>query len=156
MNITATLFIQLFAFALLIFFVNRVLWKPLSKVMSDRQERIELGLLAAEQGAEEKKAAEQKVQQLLESSKSQALNIVNNAQKQAIQIIQESKEEAKVVAGKVKSQAREELSQEVIKVKNDLQKQVSTLVMQGVKSVLGKEVDKKAHQEMLTKLTTAL
>lgn len=156
MNITATLFIQLFAFALLIFFVNRVLWKPLSKVMSDRQERIESGLLAAEKGAEDKKIAEQNIKKLLEESKGQALDIVNNAQKQAAQIVQESKEQAEVVAQKVKTQAQEELSQEVVKVKNDLKKQVSTLVMQGVKSVLGKEVDQKAHQEMLSKLTTAL
>jgi F-type H+-transporting ATPase subunit b len=156
MNITATLFIQLFAFALLIFFVNRMLWKPLSTVMADRQKRIEEGLLAAEQGVEEKKLAEQKVKETLNASKAQALEIVNKAQKQATQIVEESKEQAKVVAQKVKVQAQEELSQEVVKVKNDLKKEVSTLVMQGVKSILGKEVDQKTHQEMLSKLTTAL
>lgn len=156
MNITATLFIQLFAFALLIFFVNRVLWKPLSKVMVDRQERIEASLLAAERGAEEKKEAEQKVKKILEDSKVQALDIVGHAQKQATQIVQESKEQAKLVAEKVKTQAQEELAQEVVKVKSDLKDKVSVLVMQGVKSVLDKEVDQKAHQEMLTKLAVSL
>ena len=156
MNITATLFIQLFAFALLIYFVNRVLWKPLSTVMADRQKRIEESLLAAEQGVEDKKEAEEKVKRDLEAAKVQALDIVTTAQKQAMQIVEESKELAKVASNKIKVQAQEELTQEVVKVKADLKKQVSGLVMQGVSAVLDKEVDERVHKEMLTKLTTAL
>ena len=156
MNITATLLVQLAAFALLIFFVNRVLWKPLSKIMSDRQKRIEDGLLAAEQGQEEKKAAEAKIRQTLEESKAQALDITNKAQQQANQIIYEAKEQAELEAKKIKTQAEQELAQQVSHAKNELRAQVSGLVMQGVKSVLGKEVDEKAHQSMLTKLSQSL
>ena len=156
MNITATLLVQLVAFAVLIFFVNRVLWKPLSKVMTDRQARIEQGLLAAEQGQEEKKAAEQKIQQMVDESKAQALDITNKAQQQANQIVKDAKEQAKVEADKVKVQADQELAQQVNHAKSELKTHVSALVMQGVKSVLDKEVDEKAHQAMLTKLTQSL
>ena len=49
-------------------------------------------------------------------------------------------------AEKIKAHAKSELDQEVVKARNELKNQVSTLVMQGVNSVLEKEVDAKATQ----------
>ena len=40
MNVTATLIGQIIVFALLIWFVNRFLWGPLTRVMEDRKQRI--------------------------------------------------------------------------------------------------------------------
>ena len=59
-------------------------------------------------------------------------------------------------ADKIKAQAKSELDQEVVKARNELRDQVSTLVMQGVNSVLDKEVDSKTHKDMLSKLSQSL
>ena len=59
-------------------------------------------------------------------------------------------------ADKIKAQAKSELDQEVVKARNELKDQVSTLVMQGVNSVLDKEVDSKTHKDMLSKLSQSL
>ena len=53
MNITLTLFAQMAAFVVLIYFVNRVLWGPMSEMLEARQKRIADGLAAAEKGKEE-------------------------------------------------------------------------------------------------------
>jgi F-type H+-transporting ATPase subunit b len=71
-------------------------------------------------------------------------------------MVEEAKDVALQAAEKVKSQAAAELEQDKVRVRNELQDQVSTLVMQGVNAVLSKEVDGKTHKAMLTKLSQTL
>ena len=58
MNITVTLFGQIAAFILLIWFVNKVLWGPLNNLLGERQKKIADGLAAAEKGRHELELSE--------------------------------------------------------------------------------------------------
>ena len=98
----------------------------------------------------------QNAEDLIESSKTQAAEIIANADKQASVMIDNAKGAASEEADKIKAQAKSELDQEVVKARNELKDQVSTLVMQGVNSVLDKEVDSKTHKDMLSKLSQSL
>jgi len=71
-------------------------------------------------------------------------------------MVEEAKDVAVQAADKVKAQATAELEQDKARVRNELQEQVSTLVMQGVNAVLAKEVDGKTHKDMLSKLSQTL
>jgi F-type H+-transporting ATPase subunit b len=71
-------------------------------------------------------------------------------------MVEEAKDVAVQAADKVKSQATAELEQDKVRARNELQEQVSTLVMQGVNAVLAKEVDGKTHKDMLSKLSQTL
>lgn len=51
MNINVTLFAQIVAFVLMIWFVNKVLWGPFTSLLAQRQKRIADGLAAAEKGS---------------------------------------------------------------------------------------------------------
>jgi F-type H+-transporting ATPase subunit b len=124
--------------------------------MEERKKRIEDGLIAAERGIAEEAEAQQKAQELIDKSKNQAAEIIANAGKQATNMVDEAKNVAVEEADKVKTQAQAHIDQEVIRARNELKGQVSSLVMQGVNSVLEKEVDAKAHQDMLNKLSQTL
>ncbi len=156
MNINATLIGQSIAFFIFIYLVKEYVWPPLIAAMEERQKRIENGLLAAERGLSEQAEAEQRAQDLIAQSKDQAAEIIANANKQASAAIEEAKDAAIREADKVKAQAQAELEQDTVRTRNELKEQVSTLVMQGVNSVLAKEVDSKTHQEMLSKLSQSL
>ncbi len=156
MNINATLIGQSIAFFIFIYLVKEYIWPPLIAAMEERQKRIENGLLAAERGLSEQAEAEQRAQDLIAQSKDQAAEIIANANKQASVAIEEAKDAAIREADKVKAQAQAELEQDTVRTRNELKEQVSTLVMQGVNSVLAKEVDSKTHQEMLSKLSQSL
>jgi len=156
MNINATLIGQSIAFFIFIYLVKEYIWPPLIAAMEERQKRIENGLLAAERGLSEQAEAEQRAQDLIAQSKDQAAEIIANANKQASVAIEEAKDAAIREAEKVKAQAQAELEQDTVRTRNELKEQVSTLVMQGVNSVLAKEVDSKTHQEMLSKLSQSL
>lgn len=156
MNINATLIGQSIAFFIFIYMVKQYVWPPLIAAMEERQKRIESGLLAAERGLSEQAEAEQRAQELISQSKDQAAEIIANASKQASSIVEEAKDIAIQTAEKVKLQADAALEQDKVRVRNELQEQVSLLVMQGVDAVLSKEVDDKAHKDMLTKLSQSL
>tara|TARA_B100001105_G_C22386994_1_gene442468 strand:+ start:1194 stop:1601 length:408 start_codon:yes stop_codon:yes gene_type:complete len=134
----------------------KFIWPPIVVAMEERKKRIEDGLIAAERGIAEEAEAQQKAQELIDKSKNQAAEIIANAGKQATNMVDEAKNVAVEEADKVKTQAQAHIDQEVIRARNELKGQVSSLVMQGVNSVLEKEVDAKAHQDMLNKLSQTL
>ncbi len=137
-------------------FCMKFIWPPIVVAMEERKKRIEDGLIAAERGIAEEAEAQQKAQELIDKSKNQAAEIIANAGKQATNMVDEAKNVAVEEADKVKTQAQAHIDQEVIRARNELKGQVSSLVMQGVNSVLEKEVDAKAHQDMLNKLSQTL
>ncbi|MDC9715289.1 MAG: F0F1 ATP synthase subunit B [Gammaproteobacteria bacterium] len=156
MNINLTMIGQLIMFAMFTWFCMKFVWPPIVAAMEERKKRIESGLIAAERGLSEHKEAQQKAQEMLNQSKNQASEIIANAAKQASGIVEDAKGVASQEAQRIKTQAHGEIEQESQRVRNELKDQVSGLVMQGVRSVLGKEVDAKAHQDMLKKLSQTL
>ncbi|HIE77759.1 MAG TPA: F0F1 ATP synthase subunit B [Candidatus Thioglobus sp.] len=156
MNINLTMLGQLIMFAMFTWFCMKFIWPPIVVAMEERKKRIEDGLIAAERGIAEEAEAQQKAQELIDKSKNQAAEIIANAGKQATNMVDEAKNVAVEEADKVKTQAQAHIDQEVIRARNELKGQVSSLVMQGVNSVLEKEVDAKAHQDMLNKLSQTL
>ncbi|MDH4273716.1 MAG: F0F1 ATP synthase subunit B [Gammaproteobacteria bacterium] len=152
MNITVTLLAQMVAFALLIVFVNRVLWGPLSAALADRQKRIAEGLAAAERGRHEHELAEKRAKTVLEDAKKQAAEILASAQKRGNELVEEAKTNAMKEADRVKAQAQAELQQEVQRAREQLRKDVSTVAIAAASKLLKKEVDSKAHAALLNDL----
>jgi F-type H+-transporting ATPase subunit b len=155
-SINATLLIQIIAFLLLIWFVNKVLWGPLSKLMEDRQKKIADGLSAAEKGKHELELAEQRAKEVLKEAKEQAQNVLSQAEKRGSEIVEDAKIKATEEADRIKASAHAEIEQEVSRAREDLRKEVSALVVSGAEKILHKEVDATAHNAMLETLVKAI
>lgn len=152
MSINATLIIQIIAFVLLIWFVNKVLWGPLSKLMEDRQKRIADGLSAAEKGKHELELAEKRAKDVLKDAKLQAQNVLSQAEKRGTEIVEDAKVKAAEEAERIKAAAQADISQEISRARELLRKEVAALVVSGAEKILNKEVDAKAHNDMLETL----
>jgi F-type H+-transporting ATPase subunit b len=155
-SINATLLIQMIAFMLLIWLVNKVLWAPLSKLMEDRQKKIADGLSAAEKGKHELELAEQKAKDVLKDAKTQAQNILGQAEKRGSEIVEDAKVKATEEAGRIKASAQAEIEQEVSRAREDLRKEVASIAISGAEKILGKEVDAAAHNDMLETLIKSI
>jgi len=155
-SINATLLIQMIAFMLLIWLVNKVLWAPLSKLMEDRQKKIADGLSAAEKGKHELELAEQKAKDVLKDAKTQAQNILGQAEKRGSEIVEDAKVKATEEAGRIKASAQAEIEQEVSRAREGLRKEVSSIAISGAEKILGKEVDAAAHNDMLETLIKSI
>lgn len=156
MNITATLIGQIVAFVLLIWFVNKLLWGPLSKMMADRQKRIADGLAAAEKGRHEQELAEKRAKETLHKAKTQAAEILTQAEKRASEIVEEAKSAGRIEGQRIVSAARAEIDQEVNRAKETLRTQVGTLALAGAEKILGREIDAKAHGDLINQLVAQI
>ena len=156
MNINFTLIAQAIAFAVLIWFTVKFVWPPLLKAIETRQKEIADGLAAAQEGRSALEVAAKKSEATLNEAKQKASEIIGQAEKRATQIVEEAKGNAKSEGDRIITGAKAEIDQEVNRAKEGLRAQVSALAIAGAEKILRKEIDGKAHSEMLAKLAAEL
>ncbi|HBA09245.1 MULTISPECIES: F0F1 ATP synthase subunit B [Methylotenera] len=156
MNINFTLIAQAIAFAVLIWFTVKFVWPPLLKAIETRQKEIADGLAAAQEGRSALEVAAKKSEVTLAEAKQKASEIIAQAEKRGTQIVEEAKGNAKVEGDRILAGAKSEIDQEVNRAKEGLRAQVSALAIAGAEKILRKEIDAKAHSEMLSKLAAEL
>ncbi|MCI0504868.1 MAG: F0F1 ATP synthase subunit B [Gammaproteobacteria bacterium] len=156
MNITVTLIAQMLAFILLIWFINKVLWKPMMGLMESRQKRIADGLAAAERGKQEQANAEKRAVELLDESKRKAADIIAQAQRRAKEIEAEAKDSAKAEAERIKAAAEAEIERGVNQAREHLRAQVASIAIAGAEKVLKQQIDAKAHDKLLSQLAAEI
>ena len=144
------------AFILLIWFVNKVMWKPMMGLMEARQKRIADGLAAAERGKQEQADAEKRAAEMLEESKQKAADILAQAQKRAKEIEEEAKDNAKAEADRIKVAAEAEIEREVNQAREHLRAQVASIAIAGAEQVLKQQIDAKAHDKLLSDLAAQI
>lgn len=156
MNINFTLIAQAIAFAVLIWFTVKFVWPPLLKAIETRQKEIADGLAAAQEGKSALEVAARKSEVTLNEAKQKASDIIGQAEKRGVQIVEDAKNQAKAEADRIIVGAKAEIDQEVNRAKEGLRAQVSSLAVAGAEKILRKEIDAKAHSDMLAKLAAEL
>lgn len=156
MNINFTLVAQAIAFAVLIWFTVKFVWPPLLTAIETRQKEIADGLAAAQEGKSALEVAAKKSEATLNEAKLKASEIISQAEKRAAQLVEDAKTAAKVEGDRIITGAKAEIEQEVNRAKEGLRAQVSTLAIAGAEKILRKEIDAKAHSEMLATLAAEL
>ena len=156
MNINFTLIAQAITFAIFIWFTVKFVWPPLLNAIETRQKEIADGLAAANEGKMSLEVASKKNAETLEQTKQKISEILGQAEKRASQIIDDAKVVANTEAERIKSSAQSEIEQEINRAKEDLRGQISNLAIAGAEKILEKEIDQKAHADMLTKLAKDL
>lgn len=156
MNINLTLIAQAVAFAILIWFTVKYVWPPLLNAIEARQKEIADGLAAASEGRSALEVAAKKSEITLNEAKQKASEIIGQAEKRATQIVEEAKDNAKEEGERILAGAKAEIDQEVNRAKEGLRAQVSSLAVAGAEKILRKEIDAKAHSDMLSKLAAEL
>ena len=156
MDIVLSLVAQAFAFAALILVTVKFIWPPLLSAIEKRQKEIADGLAAASEGRSALEVAAKKSEVTLNEAKQKATEIIGQAEKRASQIVEEAKGNAKTEGDRIIAGAKAEIDQEVNRAKEGLRSQVSALAVAGAEKILRKEIDAKAHSEMLSKLAAEL
>ncbi len=79
-----------------------------------------------------------------------------SAEKAASQRIEESKAQAETEGERIVTAAKAQIDQEVQAAKQKLREQVAELAVSGAEKILRREVDAKAHADMLSQLKAQL
>lgn len=156
MNINATLLGQTIMFFLFVWFSMRFVWPPIIQVLTARKQLIADGLAAGERGKHELELASRRATDGMHVAKQKAADVIALAEKRANQIIEEAKEHAKEEGDRLIAGANAEIEQEVHRAKESLRQQVADLAIAGAEKILRREIDAKAHAELLTSIKSEL
>lgn len=156
MGVNATIIVQMLVFAAFVWFTMKFVWPPITQAMDERQTRISEGLAAAERGTRELANAQGEKDAVLREAREQAANIVAQANARHGEIVEEAKSAAQTEADRVLAGGEAELEQQLARAREALRADVATLAIEGAGRVINKELDAKAHADLLDDLAARL
>jgi F-type H+-transporting ATPase subunit b len=139
-----------------IWFAKRFVWTWLLGKIEERQKTIADGLAEAERGRSSLADAQKQTEALLRDARARAQEIVIAAEKAAGQRVEDSKQQAKVEGDRIVAAGHAQIQQEVQSAKQQLREQVAALAVSGAEKILKREVDARAHADMLGQLKAQL
>jgi F-type H+-transporting ATPase subunit b len=149
MSFNLTLIAQMLAFAAFILFTVKVVWPYMLRAIETRQKTIADGLAAAEQGHKSLEASKRQADEAIDQARGRSSEILSQAEKRATQMVEEAKNAARQEGEREKAAAKAEIQQEVSRAREQLRDQVAALAVAGAEKILRREVDAKAHAELL-------
>ena len=146
MNITATLFAQAAVFALFIAFTVKFIWPFMLRAIEARQKTIADGLAAAEEGKRSLEVSARQAEEQVRKARERATEVIAQAERRAVQLVEEAKLAARTEGERELAAAKAEIEQE------QLRDQVAMLAVAGAEKILRREVDSRAHGQMLEEI----
>jgi F-type H+-transporting ATPase subunit b len=156
MNINLTLIGQTISFIFFAWFCLKFIWPPVVNALEERKKTIADGLAAGEKGHHELELAKERFVELTKEGKQEAADIIALAHKRGDEIVEQAKESAREESEHILAAARAEIGQERTQAREQLRKEVAALAVAGAEQILLREVDQKAHNEVLAKISSAL
>ena len=151
-NINWTLVFNLVNFAILLYLLNRLLFKPAVQYLDRRRDTIHGRMQAAQ--ANEEQAARLVVEgrEALAESRSRAEGIVESARREAEAAIAEAKSEARNAAERILEDGRRQLGQERDRMIRQLREAYAEITVLGAERVLDREIQVEDHRKLLDQL----
>ena len=149
MSFNLTLIAQALTFALFILFTVKVVWPYMLRAIETRQKRIADGLAAAEQGKKSLEISSKQADQAIQEARARAAEIIVQAEKRGTQVVEEAKAVAIAEGDREKAAAKADIQQEAARAREQLREQVAALAVAGAEKILRREVDARAHADLL-------
>lgn len=148
-GLTPELFITLANTLVLFLILRKLLFKPVMKIMDEREEDvkndIEHGKRAKEEGLKFKSEYETKVG----TARSEGQQIVEMAKRRAEEKSSEIISQAKHEAENIKTKASADIEKERKQAYNDVKGEISSIALLAASKVIEKEIDKSKHEELI-------
>ena len=156
MDINMTLLGQTIAMIIFVWFCMKFIWPPIMVAIEERQKEIADGLAAAERGQQSLDKAQAEASDLVGDARKQATSILDQAQARANEIIADGKAEGVKERERQLAAATAEVEQETNRAREQLRGQVSAIAVASAEKILEREIDAKAHDDILSKLAAEL
>jgi len=144
------------SFTVFIWFTVKFVWPPMLRAIEARQKTIADGLAAAEQGKRSLETSSRQAEEAIKEARGRAQEIISQAEKRATQMIDEARNAAKEEGNREKAAAKAEIEQEVTRAREQLRDRVASLAVAGAEKILRREVDAKAHGDLLESIKRQL
>ena len=156
MDFNLTLIGQTISMIVFVWITMKWIWPILLNVIEERRKTIADGIAAGEKGQKELADAKQNSDAMLQEARQKAAQVVDIAHKRSTELVGEAKHVAVAEGERLITAARSEISNEQQRARDTLRKEVAALAVTGASRLLGREVDAKAHAQLLDELAAEL
>jgi F-type H+-transporting ATPase subunit b len=156
MSITITLIIQGLALFLVAWLVMKFGWPLIIGAIEERQKKIADGLAAANRGEHALEDANKQALDIIRDARGKAAQIVDQANRRGAEVVEEARGTALSEGERLLGAARTEISTETARARGELRAEVGKLALAGAARVLQREVDAKAHAQLLDDLSSRI
>jgi len=155
-DINMTLIGQTVAMIVFVWFCMKFIWPPIMEAIEERQKEIADGLAAAEKGQQSLDKAKAEADGIIGDARKQATIILDQANARANEIVAEGKADGIKERDRQLAAAKAEVEQETNRAREELRGQVSAIAVASAEKILQREIDEKAHEDILSKLAAEL
>lgn len=149
LSFNATILAQIFHFVLLLVLLRLVVYRPLLKILEDRQKHIAGSIAAAEQEKTEAEKYKADLEAELKRAREQAVEIVQQATKSAESQAQDIISAAKAEANRVKEDALQEIQREREKSVAQLREEAASLAVLVAGKIVGRSITPEVQQSLV-------
>jgi F-type H+-transporting ATPase subunit b len=155
-NINLTLIVQMLVFTVLIWFTMKFVWPMILGPMEERSKKIAAGLAAAERGQQELAQARDRAEGIIREARERATQIIDQAQHRANDLVEQAKSTATAEGQRLVAAAKQQIDLEASHAREALRREVATIAVSAASKVLEREIDPRAHADLLSKLATQI
>ena len=156
MNINLTLIVQMLVFALLVFGTMKWIWPLILGAMEERSRKIAQGLAAAEKGEQELAEARGKAEAIIREARERAGHIIDQAQHAARDLVEQAKGAASSEGARILAAAQQQIELDSTRAREALRREVAGIAVRAASKLLAREIDARAHADLLDKLTAQI
>ena len=151
-----TFVFNLVNFAILLYLLKRLLFKPAIEYLDRRREQVATRMETARENEEQVKKLVAKRTEALQAAYKQSRHIVEAARVQGEEIIGQGKDGVKKEVEHILENARAQIDQEQAEAKHELRRSYAEITVLGASRVLGREVNLEDHRRLLDDLISEL
>jgi len=155
-NINLTLIIQMLVFATLVWAVMKFIWPSILGTMDERARKIAMGLEAAEKGQQQLQEAHKEAEVIIREARERARQIIDQAQHRANEAIEQAKGTATSEGQRLVAAAQQQITLESMRAREGLRHDVGKLAVQAASKLLEREIDARAHADLIDKLAAQI
>jgi F-type H+-transporting ATPase subunit b len=143
------LFWMMLSFLTVMFILAKFAWKPILKMIKDREKSIEDALLSAENAKAEMNNLKAENEKILQAARNERDTMIKEAREIREQMIAEAKGKAKAEGEKMLTSAREAIQNEKMAAITDLKNQVAQLSIEIAEKIIARELSSENKQKEL-------
>lgn len=136
-------------FLILLFILQKFLYKPILKVLDERKKKIAQSLKDADEIEKRLAQIEEDRQRALEKNAQEMKKLMDEAHEEAERIKEEARAQTLGEAGRILEEAKGQIEVEREKMNQEIRRELSTLVVAGLQKISGKVLTKKDQQEII-------
>lgn len=140
---------QLVNFAVVVLVLWRFAWKPLMKVMKERQKRIDEGLENAKRAESELQMAQVNYSKRIEDAEIEAQKIIAASKEKAESAVSSTKLKAKEEISKLSEKARENIAKEKQEMEKEIKERAVEIAFDIAEKVLEEKIDARKEKKFV-------